>query len=123
MVDHISSHRLDPHRLDTVFHALSDATRRAMLLRLEVEEQTVTALAEPFSISLAGASKHIKVLEQAGLIEREVRGRTHLCRLAPQPLAEAMAWLRTYERFWTARLDDLERALIEDETLPKDSNP
>jgi DNA-binding transcriptional ArsR family regulator len=117
MVDHIS-----PNRLDTVFHALSDATRRAMLLRLEAEEQTVTALAEPFSISLAGASKHIKVLEQAGLIQREVRGRTHLCRLAPQPLAEAMAWLSTYQRFWTARLDDLERALIEDETLPKEAD-
>jgi len=123
MVDHISPPNPDSHRLDTVFHALSDATRRAMLLRLEAEEQTVTALAEPFSISLAGASKHIKVLEQAGLIQREVRGRTHLCRLAPQPLAEAMEWLSTYQRFWTARLDDLERALIEDETLPKDINP
>ena len=122
MVDHISSHRLDPQRLDSVFHALSDATRRAMLLRLEAEEQTITALAEPFSISLAGASKHIKVLEQAGLIRREVRGRTHLCRLAPEPLAEAMEWLSTYQRFWTARLDDLERALIADETLPKETD-
>ena len=63
----------------------------------------------------AAASKHIKVLESAGLIRREVRGRTHLCRLEPGPLATADEWLRYYERFWTGRLDALERLLREDD--------
>src|SRR3954465_7254562 len=75
-------------------------------------------LAEPFAISLAAASKHIKALEHAGLIRREVRGRTHLCRLAPGPLASAHAWLAFYERFWTDRLDSLER-LLRDEDAGK----
>ena len=77
-----------PH-LDTVFHALGDATRRHMLRELSLGERTVSQLAEPFAISLAAASKHIKVLEHAGMIRREVRGRTHLCRLDPGPLAGA----------------------------------
>jgi DNA-binding transcriptional ArsR family regulator len=103
-----------PH-LNTVFHALGDATRRQMLRELSDGERTVGQLAEPFSISLAAASKHIKVLENAGLIRREVRGRTHLCRLDPGPLASAQAWLSFYERFWTGRLDELERLLREDD--------
>ena len=81
-----------PH-LDTVFHALGDATRRTMLRDLSRGERTVSQLAEPFDISLAAASKHIKALENAGLIRREVRGRTHVCRLAPEPLADAHEWL------------------------------
>jgi DNA-binding transcriptional ArsR family regulator len=81
-----------PH-LDTVFHALGDATRRRMLRELSAGERTVSQLAEPFAISLAAASKHIKVLENAGMIRREVRGRTHLCRLDPGPLAGAHEWL------------------------------
>ena len=72
-------------------------------------------LAEPFAISLAAASKHIKALENAGLIRREVRGRTHLCRLDPGPLASAHQWLSFYERFWTDRLDVLERLLREED--------
>jgi DNA-binding transcriptional ArsR family regulator len=103
-----------PH-LNTVFHALGDATRRQMLRELSDGERTVGQLAEPFAISLAAASKHIKVLENAGLIRREVRGRTHLCRLDPGPLANAQAWLSFYERFWTGRLDVLERLLREDD--------
>jgi len=75
----------------------------------------VSELAQPFAISLAAASKHIKVLEHAGLIRREVRGRTHLCRLEPGPLATAHEWLGFYERFWTARLDMLDRLLREDD--------
>jgi DNA-binding transcriptional ArsR family regulator len=71
----------------------------------------VGELAQPFAMSLAAASKHIKALEHAGLIHREVRGRTHLCRLAPEPLASAHEWLSFYERFWTTRLDELERLL------------
>ena len=77
--------------------------------------QASTALAEPFSISLAAASKHIKALEKAGLIRREVRGRTHWCRLDPGPLASAHEWLGFYERFWTSRLDVLEELLHEDD--------
>ena len=85
-------------------------------------EQSVGQLAQPFAISLAAASKHIKVLESAGLIRREVRGRTHLCRLDPGPLATAHEWLSFYERFWTARLDILERLLREEDArqIPPD---
>jgi DNA-binding transcriptional ArsR family regulator len=101
-------------QLDSVFRALSDATRRRMLLELASGERTVGQLAEPFDISLAAASKHIKALENAGLIRREVRWRTHLCRLDPGPLASAHQWLSFYERFWTDRLDDLERLLREE---------
>ena len=102
---------LEPPQLDTVFRALGDATRRRMLRELASGERTVSQLAEPFAMSLAAASKHIKALENAGLIQREVRGRTHLCRLAPGPLASAHQWLSFYERFWADRLDVLERLL------------
>ena len=81
--------------LNAVFHALGDATRRQMLRELADGERTVGQLAEPFDMSLAAASKHIKALESAGLIRREVRGRTHLCRLDPGPLASANEWLGT----------------------------
>jgi DNA-binding transcriptional ArsR family regulator len=101
-------------RLDAVFHALGDQTRRRMLLELAGGERTVGQLAEPFSISLAAASKHIKALEGAGLIRREVRGRTHHCRLEPAPLAGAHQWLSFYERFWIERLMTLERLLAEE---------
>ncbi|MBI3517274.1 MAG: helix-turn-helix transcriptional regulator [Proteobacteria bacterium] len=101
-------------QLDAVFHALGDPTRRQMLQTLAGGERTVGQLAAPFDMSLAAASKHIKALETAGLIRREVRGRTHLCRLAPGPLASAHEWLRFYERFWTDRLDALDRLLREE---------
>jgi DNA-binding transcriptional ArsR family regulator len=100
-------------QLDTVFRALGDATRRRMLLELAQGERTVGQLAEPFAMSLAAASKHIKALENAGLVRREVRWRTHICRLEPGPLASAHHWLSTYERFWTDHLDVLERLLRE----------
>ncbi|CUA87814.1 helix-turn-helix transcriptional regulator [Chelatococcus daeguensis] len=102
---------LNAPQLDTVFHALGDATRRHMLHALAGGERTVGQLAEPFAISLAAASKHIKALENAGLIRREIRGRTHVCRLDPGPLASAHHWLSFYERFWTGRLDVLEMLL------------
>ena len=108
---------LQSTRLDAVFHALGDATRRRMLRALCEGERTVGQLAEPFAMSLAAASKHIKVLENAGLIRREVRGRTHFCRLDPGPLASAHDWLSFYERFWTGRLDELERLLREEDAL------
>ena len=106
---------LEPPQLDTVFRVLGDATRRRMLRELASGERTVSQLAEPFAMSLAAASKHIKSLENAGLIRREVRGRTHLCRLDPGPLASAHQWLSFYERFWTARLDILDRLLREED--------
>ena len=102
---------LETPRLNSVFRALGDATRRRMLSELALGERTVGELAEPFAISLAAASKHIKARENAGLIRREVRGRTHLCRLDPGPLASAHQWLSFYERFWTERLDVLDRLL------------
>src|SRR5882762_6455298 len=113
---------LETRSLDMVFHALGDATRRQMLRDLAGGQRTVSQLAEPFAISLAAASKHIKALEKAGLIRREVRGRTHLCRLAPGPLASAHEWLTFYERFWTARLDLLEQ-LLRKEDAPEPPTP
>ncbi len=106
---------LEPPQMDVIFHALGDATRRRMLRELAGGERTVSQLAEPFAISLAAASKHIKALESAGLIHREIRGRTHVCSLDPGPLASAHEWLSFYERFWTSRLDALERLLREDD--------
>src|SRR5438094_10257463 len=106
---------LQTPRMSSVFHALGDATRRHMLRDLAGGERTVSQLAQPFAISLAAASKHIKVLENAGLLHREVRGRTHLCRLDPGPLASAYEWLTFYERFWTDRLDVLERLLRQED--------
>jgi DNA-binding transcriptional ArsR family regulator len=104
--------------MSSVFHALGDATRRQMLRDLAAGERTVSELAQPFAMSLAAASKHIKVLEGAGLIRREVRGRTHVCRLEPGPLASAHEWLGFYERFWSSRLDVLEQ-LLRDEDVAK----
>ncbi len=105
MVEHISG------QLDAVFHALADPTRRAMLQRLSAGEHSVGALAAPFAISLAAASKHIKVLERAGLVKRTIKGRTHLCRLEAQPMHGGLEWIRHYEQFWNRRLDTLEEAL------------
>ncbi len=108
--------------LDTVFHALGDGTRRRMLRELADGPKTVGELAKPFAISLQAASKHIKALEQAGLIRRDVRGRTHHCHLEPKPLANAHQWLAHYEQFWTDRLDVLER-LLREEIPPRPPAP
>lgn len=104
-------------RLDDVFQALADPTRRAMLGSLTKQPLSVGELAEPFDMSLAAASKHIKLLERAGLIERSVQGRTHLCRLNAQPMHAGMEWLRHYEQFWAQKLDALE-ALLRAENDP-----
>ena len=100
-----------PATLDRVFGALSDPTRRAMLRRLAGGTRTVGELAEPFDMSFAAAAKHVKVLEQAGLLSRTIEGRSHRCRIEAGPLAEADRWLAYYERFWSLRLDALERVL------------
>jgi DNA-binding transcriptional ArsR family regulator len=86
-----------------------------MLRSLIGGERSVGELAAPHRMSLAAASKHIKALERAGLVRREIRGRTHLCRLEPRPLAGAQEWLSAYERFWTSRLDVLEVLLREED--------
>lgn len=86
-----------------------------MLRELAAGERTVGQLAAPLAMSLAAASKHIKALEAAKLIRREVKGRTHVCHLAAGPLAGAHEWLSFYERYWTDRLDELERLIREDD--------
>jgi DNA-binding transcriptional ArsR family regulator len=101
-------------RLDTIFRALADPTRRGMLADLALGEKSIGELAEPLAMSFAGASKHVKVLEDAGLLSRRMAGRTHIVSLNAAPLAEAEAWLRQWERFWSVRLDRLQ-ALVEAE--------
>lgn len=98
-------------RLDLVFHALSDQTRRGMLARLSRGEQTVSELASPYEMSLAAASKHIQTLERAGLVKKTVRGRIHYCRIDPRPLARADDWLKNYERLWDQRIERLAELL------------
>jgi DNA-binding transcriptional ArsR family regulator len=99
--------------LDRTFAALSDPTRRAILARLAAGEATISDLASPFEVSLPAISKHIRVLEHAGLLTRRKRGREHHCRLSPFALKEASEWLAFYRRFWTQRLDDLASYLAE----------
>ena len=90
-------------QLDAVFHALADPTRRAMLHTLSSQPLPVGQLAAPFEMSLAAASKHIQVLERAGLVQRTVTGRTHLCQLNAAPMHAGLEWMRHYERFWQQR--------------------
>ena len=101
-------------RLDATFRALADPTRRGMLASLALGEKSVGALAEPFAMSFAGASKHVKVLEDAGLIVRRKVGRTHLISIDAKPLEEAERWMRRWEKFWNSRLDRLEAFIEED---------
>ena len=103
-------------QLDRTFAALSDPTRRAILARLAVGEATVTELAEPFSISLPAISKHLKVLERAGLIVRGRAAQWRPCRLRAEPLEEASRWLGSYADLWEGgleRMDDHLRRLQE----------
>ncbi|MRX33448.1 metalloregulator ArsR/SmtB family transcription factor [Aminobacter sp. NyZ550] len=98
--------------LDAIFHALSDPTRRAMLQGLAKGPRNVGDLAAPFEMTLAAASKHIKVLEKAGLVRRSVQGRTHLCSLDAMPMHAGVEWMRHYEKFWNQQLDVLEALLV-----------
>lgn len=101
-----------PEILDGIFAAVADRTRRSILERLRGGALTVTELAAPYDMSLNAVSKHLKTLERAGLIRREIRGREHSCRLEAARLQDAMDWMSYYSRFWTDRLDALERHLI-----------
>jgi DNA-binding transcriptional ArsR family regulator len=98
--------------LDQVYGALADPTRRAILGLLAEGELNVGSLAERFPISLNGVSKHVKVLERAGLVERSVQGREHRLRLNAEPLQEAARWLEHYRTFWNNRLGALEAFLL-----------
>lgn len=99
--------------LDRTFSALSDPTRRAILARLAQGEASVTELAAPFDVSLPAVSKHLRVLEQSGLMRRHKEGRVHHCRLVAGPLQDAAEWLAFYERFWEGKLDALADYLAE----------
>ncbi len=105
---------LMPHRstpLDLAFHALSDATRRAVVSRLAEGELPVSALAEPFDMALPSFSQHIRVLEECGLVVSEKRGRSRWCRLVRPRFDEAADWMEAERRRWAARLDRLEAYL------------
>jgi DNA-binding transcriptional ArsR family regulator len=97
--------------LDRVLEALADPTRRAIIERLARGEAKVTELARPFEISLNAVSKHLRVLERAGLMRRTVRGREHHCALRAEPMREAAQWIERYRAFWEGRLDALESYL------------
>jgi len=101
-------------RLDITFSALADPTRRGMLASLALGEKSIGELAEPYAMSFAGASKHVQVLEKAGLVARRRHGRTHVIKLEAKLLEEAERWLRQWEKFWSVRLDRLQ-ALVEGE--------
>jgi DNA-binding transcriptional ArsR family regulator len=96
-------------QLDEVFGAVADPTRRAILARLATSEARVTEIAEAFPISLNATSKHIKVLERAGLVRRDIYGRDHVLSLNAEPMADAVAWMEFYRGFWESRLSALEQ--------------
>jgi DNA-binding transcriptional ArsR family regulator len=98
---------IQSERLDLIFYALSDATRRKILHMLQKKTRTVTELAEPFRMSLAAVSKHIKILERAELIQRTKSGRLHHCTFNPTKLKTAEACIQHYTQYWNQRLDAL----------------
>jgi DNA-binding transcriptional ArsR family regulator len=104
---------MSPDRLSTTYAALADPTRRAILARLASGEATVGELAEPFAMSLPAVSKHLKVLERAGLIAKSRKAQWRPCRLEPGPLKDAAHWLEHYRRFWEESLDRLDEYLGE----------
>jgi len=125
MVDEISANRpLDA--ASRVFHALADPTRRSLLERLArggaLGGVTVGGLAEPFTMSLQAVSKHLKVLERAGLVKRDVRGRVHRCSLSAEPLAEVATWIERYRPFWENQLDALDKYVAEVESAERSTN-
>jgi DNA-binding transcriptional ArsR family regulator len=112
-----------PDRLSTTFSALADPTRRAILARLAVGEASVSQLVEPFSISQPAISKHLKVLERAGLITRGREAQWRPCKLEGSPLKDVVDWLEPYRRFWEERLDRLDEHLRTLQSKPSEGNP
>ncbi|MDQ8020345.1 MAG: metalloregulator ArsR/SmtB family transcription factor [Moraxellaceae bacterium] len=104
---------MSPDRLSATFSALADPTRRAILARLALGETSVKELAEPFEISLPAVTKHLKVLQRAGLITQGRHAQWRPCKLEAKPLQEASAWIEQYRQFWELRLDRLEEYLRE----------
>jgi DNA-binding transcriptional ArsR family regulator len=102
-----------PHQLDLVFGALAHPIRRAILTRLATGEATIAELAKPFKISAPAISKHMRLLEDAGLLSRKIQGREHHCRLEQQRMKEAAAWMEAQRKFWNERFDALELYLKE----------
>ena len=108
--------------LDATFGALADPTRRAILARLaETPDASVSELAAPFDVSLPAISKHLRVLEEAGLLARRREGRVHHCRVLAGPMRSASDWIARYEKFWEGRLEALARYL--EETADEDEKP
>lgn len=99
--------------LDSTLHALADSTRRDILMRLADQEHSVNEIAEPYDMSLAAVSKHLKVLEGADLVVRRKEGRKYLCRMNYEPLMEVSELIKTYRKFWEERFDELEQFLDE----------
>jgi DNA-binding transcriptional ArsR family regulator len=106
-------------QLDDTLIALADDTRRSILKRLAAGEARVTEVAEPFGISLNSVSKHIKLLERAGLVRRRISGRDHFLALEPKPFDELTRWMHETREFWSSRLDRLEAALRADDAIAK----
>jgi len=116
--------KLNDDTLDDIFSALADSTRRRVLADLEQGSASVSTLAQPHAMSLPAFMKHLRVLEDAGLIARAKDGRVVSCTLSPEPMRAAAGWLARYERFWTGQLDSLARYLYhEEETHPWKTNP
>jgi DNA-binding transcriptional ArsR family regulator len=111
--------RMTPERLDAIFAALADPTRRAIITRLSSGEASVNELAEPFAMSQPAISKHLKVLERAGLISRSRDAQRRPRKLEPRPLAEATAWLEKYRRFWEGSFQNLDALLDELKAVEK----
>lgn len=109
-------------RLDLIFQALANRTRRALLAQLKSGPSMVTELAKPFGMSLNAISKHLLVLERAGLINRSIEGRVHYCALDAAPLANAEEWLHAYETFWSANLDSFAKFVEDDAKNGASSN-
>ena len=101
------------HRLDLAFGALAHPIRRGILARLSTGEATIAELAKPFKVSAPAISKHMRILEEAGLLSRKKQGREHHCRLEQKRMMEAQVWIENHRRFWNERLDALERYLKE----------
>ena len=100
-----------PEQLDQIFFALSDSTRRGILARLAEGTTTIGELAKPYAISSPAISRHMRILEQAGLVDRRKSGRQHHCSLSPEGLQSAEDWINYYRKFWETRLDALEDLL------------